>query len=223
MIIWINGAFGSGKTQTAFELHRRAPNSYVYDPENVGYFLRRNIPREICQGDFQNYPLWREFNYSMLRYLEGEYGGIIIVPMTIVSIQYFDEIIGRLWGDGVQVRHFMLCASKEVILKRLRGRRDGADSWPARQIDRCTSALSGETFRHHIDTDDMTIECVAEEIALLSGISISPDRRSGMRRRIDRWCRRVIKSIVHTVESTTGGPAGAYLHAQGSAVVHPLL
>ncbi|MDR0635583.1 MAG: AAA family ATPase, partial [Treponema sp.] len=29
MIIWINGAFGSGKTQTAFELNRRWNNSYV--------------------------------------------------------------------------------------------------------------------------------------------------------------------------------------------------
>ncbi|HBD65376.1 MAG TPA: tunicamycin resistance protein, partial [Clostridiales bacterium] len=44
MIIWINGAFGSGKTQTANELHRRIKNSYVYDPENIGFFIRDNIP-----------------------------------------------------------------------------------------------------------------------------------------------------------------------------------
>lgn len=30
MIIWLNGAFGSGKTQTAYELHRRLRNSYIY-------------------------------------------------------------------------------------------------------------------------------------------------------------------------------------------------
>ncbi len=44
MIIWINGAFGSGKTQTAYELHRRLDGSYVYDPENAGYFIRKNLP-----------------------------------------------------------------------------------------------------------------------------------------------------------------------------------
>lgn len=44
MIIWINGAFGSGKTQTAYELHRRLDGSYVYDPENAGYFIRENLP-----------------------------------------------------------------------------------------------------------------------------------------------------------------------------------
>ncbi|MBQ9717880.1 MAG: tunicamycin resistance protein, partial [Clostridia bacterium] len=38
MILWINGTFGSGKTQTAAELHRRIPDSFVYDPENVGYW-----------------------------------------------------------------------------------------------------------------------------------------------------------------------------------------
>ena len=39
MIIWINGAFGAGKTQAAYELRRRAENAYVYDPENAGYFI----------------------------------------------------------------------------------------------------------------------------------------------------------------------------------------
>jgi hypothetical protein len=49
MIIWIICAFGSGKTQTAFELNRRLENSYVYDPENIGYFFRRNMPGEIIR------------------------------------------------------------------------------------------------------------------------------------------------------------------------------
>ncbi|WP_353095654.1 hypothetical protein [Tissierella praeacuta] len=45
MIIWLNGAFGSGKTTCAFELSRRFPNSFVYDPENIGYFIRNNTPK----------------------------------------------------------------------------------------------------------------------------------------------------------------------------------
>lgn len=44
MIIWLNGAFGAGKTQTAYELRRRLPGSYVYDPENAGFFIRDNLP-----------------------------------------------------------------------------------------------------------------------------------------------------------------------------------
>ena len=38
-LIWINGAFGSGKTQTAYELNARISDSFVYDPENMGYFI----------------------------------------------------------------------------------------------------------------------------------------------------------------------------------------
>ena len=59
MIIWINGAFGSGKTTCAYELHRRLPNSYVYDPENIGFVIRDNIPDEMKQKDFQDYEQWR--------------------------------------------------------------------------------------------------------------------------------------------------------------------
>ncbi|MEI3604813.1 hypothetical protein SPD48_03840 [Pseudogracilibacillus sp. SE30717A] len=47
MIIWVNGAFGSGKTQTAYELHRRISNSFVYDPEIIGFFIGKNIPKEL--------------------------------------------------------------------------------------------------------------------------------------------------------------------------------
>ena len=44
MIIGINGAFGAGKTQAAYELQRRHKDAYVYDPENLGFFIRSNIP-----------------------------------------------------------------------------------------------------------------------------------------------------------------------------------
>lgn len=66
MIIWINGAFGSGKTTTAYELHRRLDNSFVYDPENVGYFIRKNSPESFSKGDFQDIELWRKMNYELI-------------------------------------------------------------------------------------------------------------------------------------------------------------
>ena len=48
MILWLNGSFGAGKTTVAHELQRRLPDAFVYDPENVGYFLRKNARR--CAG-----------------------------------------------------------------------------------------------------------------------------------------------------------------------------
>lgn len=186
MIIWINGAFGSGKSQTAFELNRRISDSFLYDPENAGYFIRKNVSAESKVSDFQHYPMWREFNYSMLRYLDETSLRTIIVPMTITDVEYFDEIVGRLRGEGVIIHHYTLCASREVLLKRLRSRGDGFNSWPAQQIDRCIQGLSHEVFGHHLDTDSMSIDAVVEHIASMSAIDLLTDHRTHARKRFDR-------------------------------------
>lgn len=186
MIIWINGAFGSGKTQTAHELHRRIPHSFVYDPENLGFYIRKNIPKEIKRADFQDYPIWRDGNYEMLKQIDHEYDGVIIVPMTIVNREYFQEIVGKLRADNIMVNHFVLSATKETLEKRLRSRGERKNSWPARQIDRCIKAFEDEIFHQRIDTDHMSIERVVETIASLSDIKLLPDNRNKFKKRLDR-------------------------------------
>lgn len=186
LIIWINGAFGSGKTQTAHELHRRIPNSFIYDPENVGFFIRKNIPKEIKKADFQDYPIWREVNYAILKHINCEYDGVIIVPMTIVNPGYFKEIVGQLREDHINVKHFVLWASKDTLEKRLRSRGERKNSWATRQIDRCMLGLQDDIFHQPIDTDNMTVEKVVERIASLSDIQLIPDNRSIFKKRLDR-------------------------------------
>lgn len=186
MIIWINGAFGSGKTQTSHELHRRIPESYIYDPENAGYYIRKNIPQQVLKDDFQDYSMWRDFNYSMLKYISSTFDGIIIVPMTVVNPDYFQEIIGRLRNDGVAVHHFTLWASRETLQKRLRSRWEGKHSWAYQQIDRCMDNLADEIFQHHLHTDSMSIQDVAEAMASALNIPLQPDNRGMMKRTWDR-------------------------------------
>ena len=55
MIIWINGAFGAGKTTLAEELHRRLPDAVMFDPEDVGGMLWKWMRPN---GDFQDLPSW---------------------------------------------------------------------------------------------------------------------------------------------------------------------
>lgn len=186
-MIWINGAFGAGKTQASHELYRRLPGSYVFDPENMGYFLRKQMPASIARADFQEYPAWRECNYAVLKMLHREFDGPVIIPMTIVDTRYFEEIVGRLRSEGIEVIHVALCASREVLLKRLGKRREGPSSWAAQQIDRCIRGLQHESFRHQIDTDHMSIEEVVEEIALIAGVQLLPDLRSKLQKWKDRW------------------------------------
>lgn len=57
LIIWINGAFGFGKTQTVFELHRRQKPSYVYDPEKLGFALRSMNRRRSRRTIFKAIPM----------------------------------------------------------------------------------------------------------------------------------------------------------------------
>lgn len=185
MIIWLNGAFGAGKTQTAYELRRRLERSYVYDPENAGYFIRDNVPSEIGKEDFQDYPMWRSFNVEMLDHIAAHYEGVLIVPMTVTNRGYFDEIIGEL-SKKYEVRHFILWASRETLLKRLASRLEGGKSWGARQIDRCLEAFDREIVEGRIDTDDLSIDEVVDKIAALSGLTLMEDRRNGLRRLADR-------------------------------------
>lgn len=173
MIIWLNGAFGIGKTQTAFELRSRIPGSFVFDPEQIGLSLRKIMPPAMHK-DFQDHPIWREFTYQSLCYVAENFSGVIIVPMTVVNPLYHDQIIGALCREGVQVHHFTLLASRETILRRLRRRGDGSTSWGACQLDRCLRSLPDEKFAVHVNTEGKTIEVVAEEIAYYVGLALKP-------------------------------------------------
>lgn len=186
MIIWLNGAFGSGKTTSAFELHRRLPHSFVYDPENIGYFIRKNTPKETHKADFQDYEQWRAFNYEMLGRISKEYAGTLIVPMTINKRQNYDEIIGRLKADGIPLQHYILYADKETIIKRLNKRLARGETWAKAQIDRCLHAFNTDITEEKIITDNRSIESIVEEVAHRSGLSLHPDNRSFIKKRIDR-------------------------------------
>lgn len=60
MIIWINGAFGSGKSTIAELLHLKIEISHIYDPEQVGYFLWDNFPDEMKRtGDFRDNSIYK--------------------------------------------------------------------------------------------------------------------------------------------------------------------
>lgn len=181
MIIWINGPFGVGKTQTAFELHFRLPGSVVFDPEEIGFMLRRTLPNSK-EGDFQDIPLWREFTFAQLRHASQYFDAPIIVPMTVANPVYHQQTVGQLHKAGVQIYHFTLLASRETVLGRLRKRGDNSKSWPAQQIERCLSNLHSEQFAQHINTEGRSISSVAEEIAEASGVNLQKLRNGFLSR-----------------------------------------
>jgi len=189
VIVWLNGAFGAGKTAAAYELHRRLEDSFVYDPENVGYFLRKNMPRECLTYDFQDMSLWRGFNYEILKAIHEAYSGTVIVPMTLVDPAYYREIIQRLADEGVPVTHIVLYASRETLLKRLRKRSLGRlekEAFAVEAIDRCLDFFDRHAAGVRIETDRLTVEQIAAQIGEVSGLALLPDKRNWFVRKTAR-------------------------------------
>ena len=155
MIIWLNGSFGVGKTTIAENLKENMTNSIIYDPEKVGMFLYKTLPEK--KDDFQDYELWRTINYEMLKELDKQ-NEVIIVPMTITNLQYYNEIVGKLQKDGIKILHFILTANKESIISRLNNR-DNSTEWAYNQVDRCVTAFQGDSFNgQKIDTNNKSID-----------------------------------------------------------------
>jgi hypothetical protein len=126
MLLWINGPFGGGKTQTAHEIQRRLPGSVICDPEHVGFGLHRMMPPPL-RGDFQDLPAWRQGVYEVLDLALTEHAGTVIAPMTVIEPTYFRETIGRLRERGHDLRHFALTSNTDSVLRgRLRRAWTGA-------------------------------------------------------------------------------------------------
>lgn len=165
MIVWLNGCYGVGKSQVASILRSRMAHAHVYDPEQVGYFLWDQFPEGMRRtSDFQDMDIWRSINFDILRHLARHFEGDVIVPMTLVHPGYFAEIVGRLRACGVEVRHFILLASKDVILQRLSRRGEKRGCWAERQIDRCLAAFEAGLEGVRIDTSQRSADQVAQQV-----------------------------------------------------------
>ncbi|MFF1639314.1 AAA family ATPase [Streptomyces sp. NPDC058246] len=199
MLLWINGPFGGGKTQTAHEIQRRLPGSVVCDPEHAGFGLRHMMPAEL-RGDFQDLASWRQGVVEVLDLALGKHDGVVIVPMTVTNPRYFEETVGRLRELGHDVRHFALLAERETVLKRLRERGFGHllryvagkdaplrhESWAVAQLDHCLERLREPEFAEHLWTDHTTVAKTADRIAVLAGLTLTPNRDGAVRGRLRR-------------------------------------
>ncbi|MGI8333647.1 AAA family ATPase [Actinomadura scrupuli] len=199
MLVWINGPFGVGKTQTAHEIHRRLPGSVVCDPEQVGFGLHRMTPAPL-RGDFQDLPAWRQGVYEVLDLTLTRHKGMVIAPMTIVEPSYFQEIIGRLRDQGHHVRHFALLADRETVLRRLRERGFGhalqfvagknaplrRETFAVSKLEVCLESLNRPEFAVHVRTDRLTVPQVAGHIADSAGLVLRPNTDSVLRGRLRR-------------------------------------
>lgn len=194
MLLWLNGPFGGGKTQTAHELCRRLPGSVVCDPEQVGFGLHRMLPRDL-HGDFQDLVSWRQGVVEVLDLTLRERPGVVIAPMTVTEVRYHEETVGRLRELGHEVRHVTLLATRETTTHRLRARGLGmvTDNWALSRLDDCLSALTRQEFEKHVWTDDLSIPEVADHVARSANLTLRPNTDN----RVVAYARRSWTALKH--------------------------
>jgi 8-oxo-dGTP pyrophosphatase MutT (NUDIX family) len=135
VIIWVNGAFGAGKSAAARELLDLIPESTLYDPEVLAGCLRQLLPEKRLQEvtDCQELPLWRRLVVEAAAGLLAEVGGVLVVPVTLLGQGYRDEIFGGLAARGIEVRHIVLDPGETILRSRIASpaeHRDGAAGSP---------------------------------------------------------------------------------------------
>jgi predicted kinase len=194
-LLWINGPSGVGKTATAFELNRRLPGSVVCDPEHVGLGMHRMLPPSLRRTFWQDIPAWRHSVLELLRMTLASRSGPVIAPMALVNPAHFQEIIGTLRDDGVQLHHFALLAEPATVVRRLRarslGREPRTQHWEVDVLDEWLEQLRQPEFAQHVHTDHRTVAQVADIISRSAGLAIKP---------------------------STDGPVAAWLHRYATTV-----
>ena len=176
-LIWINGAFGVGKSTVAEALRERLGDAAVFDPEPVGMFVWRLLPEPDQPDDFQHLALWRALTVQIATELVA-HGRPVIVPMTVARPEQFDEIVGGLRTAGIDVRHVTLTADRGTIEGRLAERAKGGEpiDWALAQLDRCLAELPAPRYALHLATDSRPASELAAEIERL--VSDPPVLRS---------------------------------------------
>ena len=172
MIIFINGAFGVGKTTIAQKLLQVLPDGMLYDPEEVGYMLWNILKPIGLDGDFQDYVAWRRLVPLVGEALQGAYKRTLVIPMTIWKEMYFTEVMDGLRTFEPNLYHFCLTASIETIHNRLRQRAEQAEgAWVFQQTAQCVQAFQSPLFHEQIDTTTRNSDEIVDQI--LNRISLN--------------------------------------------------
>ncbi|MGA5097014.1 NUDIX hydrolase [Streptomyces lavendulocolor] len=178
MIVWINGAFGAGKTSAARELIDLIPNSTVYDPEIIGGALRYLLPQKRLAEvtDYQDLPMWRRMVVDAAAAMLAEVGGVLVVPMTLLRQEYRDEIFGGLAARRIAVHHVVLTPDETILRTRIAGREeldgdpegnDRVRQWAYDHIEPYRAALAGwlSADAHAVDNTRLTPTETARAVA----------------------------------------------------------
>jgi hypothetical protein len=167
VILWINGAFGVGKTTTAHLLHQDQPSWRLFDPEWVGYMLKANLG-DLAIDDFQELPPWRSLVPRVAQEIASLTGQSLLAVQTVLVEEYWDELGRGFAQQGLEVFHVVLDAEEEALRTRISGDQvdPGAEQW---RLDHVVTYLSARPWMMAradlvLDTSEITATDAADRI-----------------------------------------------------------
>lgn len=169
-LVWINGAFGAGKTTVASLLAEKIPGAVIIDPEEVGSLLRPVLQPVAPVHDFQEWSAWRDLVGSTItavaRELPADGPRLMIVPQTITGESYWSQMIGAL-GSDIEVVPVSLQVEEDE--HRRRAERDAAEPgalrWRLAKFGRFGEATWIEDAFTVVDTTELSADAVADEVS----------------------------------------------------------
>jgi hypothetical protein len=143
VIVWLNGAFGVGKTTTARELVARSAGLRTFDPEWVGYMLAHNLSdHEVT--DFQHYPSWRKLVPVVADEVLRHTGQDLVAVQSVLVEDYWRELHDGLTRLGHEVFHVVLDADRNSLHARIDADEEELERirpWRHRHVDVYLEAL----------------------------------------------------------------------------------
>lgn len=171
-MIWINGTFGVGKTTAAKALIAGQGHLRLFDPEEVGFMLIRNLADQGI-NDFQDIPAWRELVPLVARSIEQHTKAELVAVQSVLKKSYWYELRKAFEEIGSNVFRVVLDADVQTLEKRINNdaAEIGAKAWRMAHVDEYFKAR--EWLLSEADLVVDTTKETPEEIARLISTSVS--------------------------------------------------
>jgi hypothetical protein len=168
MIVWLNGAFGVGKTTISELVAKRLPGARVFDSERVGALLAPMLADVPC-SDFQEWDPWRGLVVDTAARVLDYVGGILIIPQSVLVERYWDEISAGLGTRGIPVAHFVMHADEQTLVRRIENDPASPGSqWRLSQVKAYQQALPWLRSKGRvIETGQLPPDQLADAVASL--------------------------------------------------------
>ena len=165
MIVWISGPYGVGKSTLAEYLVSRMEGARIFDAEEVGNAVRNSYPDCPYGYVFEDYPLWGEFCYRLLKDVHETFHRDLLVPMTLMRKESF-RIIEDLRRAGIDTKLIVLDASHETVRGRILARGEEEGCWCMENVE-ASRAGALELPGLRVPTDGRTVGEIGEAVLAL--------------------------------------------------------